>query len=353
MGGLFPASQVVALSSISKLTDSALILEDKSASSGFPKTGLYIRGVTNNIGNQFYIGFPPTTSYTTASTPPVLLTGQEKDKKLLVFSLNGQEMTSFSSGFDLKNNSANKLFINSRGTPVMTVTGKGYIGIGTTSPAGFFHVAGNMYVDGIVRARAYTSDRSASGNQLAAQFAKSPTGIFASVGTINGTSYKDYSNSVANAGRTSVSFNVSFAASETKNFVIPHPNDKQRYLVHATLEGPENGVRYRGQVRLKKGKAQISLPDYVSEFTDPETATIHLSADRTGESLRVIYTQKKWLHKGGNIAIESENADSDEIVSWTVQITRADIRPLQITPAKNRVHIDGVGPYKTVKRNLP
>ena len=138
------------------------------------------------------------------------------------------------------------------------------------------------------------------------------------------------------------------ARDATKTFVIPHPQDKQRYLVHTALEGPENGVRYRGQVSLKKGKALILLPDYIPEITDPGTATLHLHAAHTGEALRVVYKKGKWL-RHGRISIESENKDSEEEVSWTLQLTRTDIVPLQVTPPKNLVNIEGIGPYKTVK----
>jgi hypothetical protein len=137
----------------------------------------------------------------------------------------------------------------------------------------------------------------------------------------------------------------------TKDFVIAHPLDKQRYLVHAALEGPENGVRYRGHVSLKDGKAQIVLPEYVPEITDPETATLHLQVDGTGESVRVVYKKGQWL-RNGRISIESENKDSGEEVSWTLQLTRTDLIPLQVTPPKNLVNIEGIGPYKVVKARI-
>ena len=110
-------------------------------------------------------------------------------------------------------------------------------------------------------------------------------------------------------------------------------------------------MRYRGQVSLKDGKAQIVLPDYVPEITDPETATLHLQVDGTGESVRVVYKKGQWL-RNGRISIESENKDSGEEVSWTLQLTRTDLIPLQVTPPKNLVNIEGIGPYKVVKARL-
>lgn len=350
MGVSLPAAN---LTKISNLTNEALILEDRSASSGFPDTGLYIRGRVGSISPQFYIGYTPTTSYTTASTPPLILTGQESDKTLLVFSLNNQSMTAFRSAFDLNNNSANKLHIDSRGAPIMTMTGKGYIGFGTENPLGFFHVEGNMYVNGEVYAYTKISDVATDTTALGISFVNDTN---SNAGDIK-TSLRIFSTTVSNAytaDNPNDIFTFRFPASGTatiKNFVLPHPQDKQRYLVHTALEGPENGVRYRGTTHLKDGKAQIVLPEYVQEITDPQTATLHLQVDSTGESVRVVYKKGQWL-KNGRISIESEDKKSEEEVSWTLQLTRTDIIPLQVTPPKNLVHIEGLGPYKTVKERV-
>ena len=60
-----------------------------------------------------------------------------------------------------------------------------------------------------------------------------------------------------------------------KTFVIPHPMDSTRYLVHACLEGPEAGVYYRGSaVTNGEGRATVQLPVYTAAFTD---FTVHLT----------------------------------------------------------------------------
>ena len=334
------------LTKISSLTDESLILEDRTAASGFPHAGLYIKGRTTTLSPQFYIGYPPTTADTTPTTAPFILTGQEVDKTLLVFSLNNQAMTAFRSGFDGNNNSANKLHIDSRGTSVMTITGKGYVGIGTETPLGPLHVEGTMYVNGEVYAFPKISDVATDGTALGVSF----VGTTATRVT---TGLRGFSAATptTDSGNAVFMFGFPNASTSEKYFVIPHPLDKQRYLVHAALEGPENGVRYRGHVSLKDGKAQIVLPDYVPEITDPETATLHLQVDGTGESVRVVYKKGQWL-RNGRISIESENKDSGEEVSWTLQLTRTDLIPLQVTPPKNLVNIEGIGPYKVVKARL-
>lgn len=338
---------ILAIDKLNILTDTSLVIEDRTKSEGYPKTGIYVKGHLDTTAGHFYIGFPPTTSYSTNSTPPVILTGQESDKSLLVFSLNGQNMTAFRSVFDGKNNALNQLSIDSRGTSVITLTGKGYIGIGTQTPTGFFHVQGNMYVNGLLYAIPKISDTAADGTPLGVSF------VSGNARTIQ-VQFSNLDHSASSYLGITTPYNFQFpttTAASVKSFVIQHPLDKQRYLVHSALEGPENGVRYRGKVQLAKGKATISLPDYVAAFTDPQTATLHLFAEKTGESVRPIYKKGKWI-KNGIISIESEDKSSTETVTWTVQLTRTDIPPLVITPPKNLVHVDGFGPYKALRTSL-
>jgi hypothetical protein len=53
-----------------------------------------------------------------------------------------------------------------------------------------------------------------------------------------------------------------------KTFVIDHPLEPGKYLVHACLEGPESGVYYRGEGEIKAGASSvvINLPDYVDKI---------------------------------------------------------------------------------------
>ena len=52
-----------------------------------------------------------------------------------------------------------------------------------------------------------------------------------------------------------------------KTFVIDHPspNNQDKYLIHACLEGPEAGVYYRGkdEIPLDNNQTIITLPEYV------------------------------------------------------------------------------------------
>jgi hypothetical protein len=72
-------------------------------------------------------------------------------------------------------------------------------------------------------------------------------------------------------------------SNSAKTFVIPHPLESERYLVHGCLEGPEAGVYYRGQAQLPWKKEnmrsnhttmRVDLPDYTVAFSN---FTVHLT----------------------------------------------------------------------------
>jgi hypothetical protein len=54
-----------------------------------------------------------------------------------------------------------------------------------------------------------------------------------------------------------------------KTFVLQHPEKEDKYLVHACLEGPENGVFYRGVAKIDSSKVvDVKLPSYTKHFSD-------------------------------------------------------------------------------------
>ncbi len=59
-----------------------------------------------------------------------------------------------------------------------------------------------------------------------------------------------------------------------KNFVIDHPTIKGKKLVHTCLEGPENGVYYRGRLL---NKSEITLPEYWRGLVDEQTITVSIT----------------------------------------------------------------------------
>lgn len=76
----------------------------------------------------------------------------------------------------------------------------------------------------------------------------------------------------------------------SKNFVIDHPLKKDKKLVHACLEGPENGVYIRGRIANKN---EISLPDYWQELVDKNTISVQLQPVGAHQNIIV----KRWDEK--------------------------------------------------------
>ena len=80
---------------------------------------------------------------------------------------------------------------------------------------------------------------------------------------------------VWNSGSTTLTVNGHIAAT-TKSFLIDHPIKESGKLQHACLEGPENGVYYRGKLDSNR----IDLPDYWCNLVDKDSITVHLTPNK-------------------------------------------------------------------------
>jgi hypothetical protein len=122
----------------------------------------------------------------------------------------------------------------------------------------------------------------------------------------------------------------------SKNFVIQHPDDKDKFLVHACLEGPEDGVYYRGKAEISNNEFTIiNLPDYVKNLAYDFSIQI-----------TPIYSGKKELKplqvsevENNKFIVYGENTK----FYWLVHAKRGDI---VVEPLKTDVDLKGSGPYK-------
>ena len=55
-----------------------------------------------------------------------------------------------------------------------------------------------------------------------------------------------------------------------KSFIIPHPTDDDRWLVHGCTESPTAGVEYWGEAEIVDGVADVPLPGYFEALTLPD-----------------------------------------------------------------------------------
>ena len=122
-----------------------------------------------------------------------------------------------------------------------------------------------------------------------------------------------------------------------KTFVIDHPLDTNRYLVHACLEGPEAGVYYRGKSEIVPSQHStiISLPNYIDglahDFT-VHTTPIYNPDNDTNINLKVTEVED------GRFAVYGQPGK----FYWHVYGKRLDI---DVEPLKENVTLKGSGPY--------
>jgi hypothetical protein len=127
----------------------------------------------------------------------------------------------------------------------------------------------------------------------------------------------------------------------TKTFVIDHPLDNDKYLVHACIEGPEAGVYYRGNGNIEYSDdkilfTEIHLPDYVdklaTDFTVNVTPIINEKYGFTNICTSEIID--------GSFKVYSSKPCK---FNWTVYGKRNSI---VVEPYKNSINVKGDGPYK-------
>ena len=132
---------------------------------------------------------------------------------------------------------------------------------------------------------------------------------------------------VWNTGSGEIQYNT------TKTFVIDHPTDDKKHLVHACLEGPEAGVYYRGKGEITNNEyAEVQLPDYVKSLAYNFTVQITpiysnkivtLNSSEVSENTFRVYGENSKFH-------------------WVVFGSRGEV---DVEPDKASVKVKGSGPY--------
>jgi hypothetical protein len=123
--------------------------------------------------------------------------------------------------------------------------------------------------------------------------------------------------------------------SQAKSFIIDHPFDYSKYLIHACLEGPEAGVYYRGRGEITNNSCvEICLPNYVCDFARNFTIKVTSIYDGTPPKT---YSPGEIINNRFNVY--GENGQ----FYWTVTGSRGSIL---IEPEKSSIIVRGDGPYK-------
>jgi hypothetical protein len=151
------------------------------------------------------------------------------------------------------------------------------------------------------------------------------------------TKYIRVNNSVGTEGQVLTSGGPNSSATwAAKTFVIDHPDDENKYLVHACLEGPEAGVYYRGKAEITQGKCvEIKLPNYVNNLATDFTVQITPIFDGEIKSYASSEVQN------GCFTVYGQAGS----FYWLVQGRRLSI---SVEQDKNTVNVKGSGPYRWI-----
>jgi len=227
--------------------------------------------------------------------------------------------------------------VNAQSTVVgIAVDNRGNVGIGTQTPQKKLDVTGDALVQGTV-------------------FGTGGGGQFGQAATVAGFDYvygtRGFVLAFNPQGATPNEQIQIYALSPTdpgqssyKTFVIPHPEDSGRYLVHATLEGPEAAVYYRGSAKLEGGRAVVRLPHYFEALTRAEGRTIQLT-NIGGFDRLAVETRNGMKIADGTFAVISDNPHSAQGFDWEVKAVRSDGAQLEVEPRKSERVVAGIGPY--------
>jgi hypothetical protein len=122
-----------------------------------------------------------------------------------------------------------------------------------------------------------------------------------------------------------------------KTFIIDHPLNPNRHLVHACLEGPEVGVYYRGEGTVPSDTTQttILLPDYVHAIATH--FTVQLTPIYQPDRPIATYAASKVVK--GSFQVYGPPGT----FFWQVHASRG---PINVEPLKTSVNVRGDGPYK-------
>ena len=160
-----------------------------------------------------------------------------------------------------------------------------------------------------------------------------PTGPLPSFAGATGMSGPSYYLLMVDITTGNTIYRSTASSNSDKTFVIDHPTNDNKYLVHACLEGPEAGVYYRGKGEITNNEyVEIKLPHYVEKLAFDFTVQI------TPIYGNKIVTLNSSEIENNAFKVYGENAK----FHWTVYGNRHNIN---VEPDKDTVNIKGDGPY--------
>lgn len=134
-----------------------------------------------------------------------------------------------------------------------------------------------------------------------------------------------------------------------KNFVIEHPSDKDRYLVHACTETPEAAVEYSGTAFSGEwGELiEVVLPSYFEDECEVENRQVWLQPMLNPDSDLLPFMPRALpsYPKDGKFYITNDCAHPGVAINWKVKAVRKDVPQFPVEPLKSEYNRVGSGPY--------
>jgi hypothetical protein len=124
--------------------------------------------------------------------------------------------------------------------------------------------------------------------------------------------------------------------STNKTFVVEHPLDENKYLVHGCLEGPEVGVYYRGSGTIGDTLSTVvDLPPYVEKMASD--FTVHVTPIDGFANLYATRIRNNQFRVHSNSPV-----DFDYVVYGRRKV-------LDVEPPRETVQVHGNGPYTWIE----
>lgn len=160
-----------------------------------------------------------------------------------------------------------------------------------------------------------------------------------------------------------------------KAFVIDHPLDPDRYLVHGCTESPDAGVEYWGVAEIVGYEATVTLPAYFEALTRDDSRQVQLTVVEpetgfprpkpqppttpghtpTPQELKpgppVIPRAAASIPRDGKFTITCDGPDGTR-VSWLVKAARRDAGNFPVEPLKSETTVAGDGPYRYIVQEV-
>jgi hypothetical protein len=140
---------------------------------------------------------------------------------------------------------------------------------------------------------------------------------------------------VYNTGTSEIAYNT------TKTFVINHPTDESKYLVHSCVEGPDTGLLYRGKSEIPENHNQvcIQIPQYAVKIGT--NWSIQLTAIGNNDNSSLSCSE---LDQTGQFFVYGKETSK---FFWNVYGQR---ELFEVEPSKNEYILVGNAPYLSLKK---